>query len=93
VSTCSTTLYHYKTDPDGLVNLVEEPAYADILAGLRQQLANEMYMTNDFMLGRFEQTYRIRGVEMVIGCTDKSDASFNPRANRHDHKLCSGDHS
>jgi len=86
-------LYHYKTDPDGLVNLVEEPAYADILAGLRQQLANEMYMTNDFMLGRFEETSGIRGVEIVIGCTDKGDASFNPRANRHDHKLCSGDHS
>ena len=63
------------------------------LQELRQQLANEMYTTNDLMLGRFEERFGIRGVEIVIGCTDESDASFDPRANRHDHKLCSGHQS
>ena len=55
-------LYNYKTDPDALVNLVADPAYADILAELRQQLANEMYRTDDFMLERFEEEHGIKGV-------------------------------
>ncbi|SVA95172.1 uncharacterized protein METZ01_LOCUS148026 [marine metagenome] len=56
-------LYNYKTDPDALVNLVADPAYADILAVLRQQLANEMYRTDDFMLERFKEEFGIKGVE------------------------------
>jgi N-sulfoglucosamine sulfohydrolase len=56
-------LYNYKTDPDALVNLVADPAYADILAELRQELANEMYRTDDFMLERFEEGFGIKGVE------------------------------
>jgi N-sulfoglucosamine sulfohydrolase len=56
-------LYNYKTDPDALVNLVADPAYADILAELRQQLANEMYRTDDFMLERFKEEFGIKGVE------------------------------
>ena len=45
------------------MNLVADPAYADILAELRQQLVNEMYRTDDFMLDRFEEEYGITGVE------------------------------
>jgi len=48
-------LYHYKTDPDALNNLIADPAYADVLADLRQELANEMYRTDDFMLEKFER--------------------------------------
>jgi len=55
-------LYHYKTDPDALNNLVADPAYADVLADLRQQLANEMARTDDFMLERFERQYGIEGL-------------------------------
>jgi N-sulfoglucosamine sulfohydrolase len=54
-------LYHYKTDPDALVNLVADPAHADTLAKLRQELANEMYRTNDFMLERLEREFGIVG--------------------------------
>lgn len=56
-------LYNYKTDPDALGNLVVDPTYADILAELRQQLANEMYRTDDFMLERFEEELGVKGVE------------------------------
>ncbi len=53
-------LYHYKTDPDALNNLIADPAYADVLAGLRQELADEMYRTDDFMLEKFERQRKSR---------------------------------
>jgi N-sulfoglucosamine sulfohydrolase len=86
-------LYNYGTDPDALVNLIADPAYADVLAGLRQELANEMYTTNDAELERFEQTFDIQGVEIRIGCMNEGDERHDPRANRHDPALCSGDRS
>jgi len=54
-------LYHYKTDPDALNNLIDDPAYAEVLATLRQELANEMLRTDDFMLDKFEREFRIKG--------------------------------
>ncbi len=54
-------LYHYKTDPDALKNLIADPAYADVLAEFRQELANEMYRTDDFMLEKFERGLGIKG--------------------------------
>jgi len=56
-------LYHYKTDPDALVNLAADPAYADILERMRQELANEMYRTNDFILENFEKVFGVMGSE------------------------------
>ena len=56
-------LYHYKSDPDALVNLIAEPAYADVLAQMRQNLANEMYRTDDFMLDKLEREFGIVGSE------------------------------
>jgi len=58
-------LYHYKVDPDALVNLVEDPTYADVLAELRQQLADEMQRTDDFMLEKFERQFGVVGVGIV----------------------------
>ena len=46
------------------INLIDDPEYADILAELRQELANEMYMTRDTLLQAFEQEFGIRGVEI-----------------------------
>ena len=40
-------------------NLIADPAYADVLAGLRQELANEMYRTDDFLLEEFEREFGI----------------------------------
>ena len=54
-------LYHYKTDPDALNNLIADPAYADDLACLRQELASEMARTDDFMLESFEREFGIVG--------------------------------
>ncbi len=51
-------LYHYKVDPDALVNLAADPAYVDVLRKLRQELADEMDRTDDFMLERFEREIR-----------------------------------
>ena len=56
-------LYHYNVDPDALVNLVADPAYADVLAQMRQKLANEMFRTDDFMLEKFEREFGIVGSE------------------------------
>jgi len=53
-------LYHYKTDPDALNNLVANPDYADVLASLRQALASEMARTDDFMLEKFERQWKSR---------------------------------
>ena len=47
-------LYHSRSDPDALVNLIDDPAYADVLAVLRRQLAGEMRRSNDSLLARFE---------------------------------------
>jgi len=52
-------LYRYGDDPDALNNLIADPAYADVLAGLRQELANEMYRTDDFLLEEFEREFGI----------------------------------
>jgi N-sulfoglucosamine sulfohydrolase len=54
-------LYHYKTDPDALNNLIADPAYADVVAEMRQQLAKEMARTNDFMLEKFATLQRQQG--------------------------------
>jgi N-sulfoglucosamine sulfohydrolase len=54
-------LYHYKTDPDALMNLIAVPAYADVLDEMRQELANEMTRTDDFMLESFERKFGING--------------------------------
>jgi N-sulfoglucosamine sulfohydrolase len=54
-------LYHYKTDPDALINLILDPDFADVLEEMRQELADEMLRTDDFMLERFEQKFRIKG--------------------------------
>ena len=81
-------LYAYRTDPDGLINLIDDPDYADILAELRQELANEMYMTRDSLLRQFEQEFGIRGLEIVVGCTIENDAKYDSRANKSDHTLC-----
>jgi len=44
-----------KTDPDALNNLIADPASADVLAVFCQELANEMYRTDDFVLEKFER--------------------------------------
>jgi hypothetical protein len=54
-------LYHYKIDPDALINLIADPAYANVLAELRQELADEMYRTDDFMLEKLESEFGIVG--------------------------------
>lgn len=54
-------LYHYKIDPDALYNLVADPAYAEVLADLRQELANEMARTDDFILEKLEREFGIEG--------------------------------
>ena len=74
--------------PDGLVNLIDDPAYADVLTELRQALANEMYVTHDSMLQGFEEKVGLRGVAIVIGCMDEADDRHDPEANRHDHTMC-----
>ena len=52
-------LYHYKTDPDALNNLTGDPAYANVLADLRRELANEMVRTDDFMLEKFQREFGV----------------------------------
>jgi hypothetical protein len=51
-------LYHYKTDPDALANLIADPAYSDVVEEMRQELADEMLRTDDFMLEKFEREFR-----------------------------------
>ena len=55
-------LYRYRTDPDALNNLIADPAYADVVAKMRQELASEMARTDDFLLERFERKFSIKGI-------------------------------
>jgi len=69
-------LYAYGTDPDALVNLIDDPEYAGVLAELRQELANEMFMTRDSLLGQFETKFGITGVPILRKpSTDRSPGS------------------
>jgi N-sulfoglucosamine sulfohydrolase len=56
-------LYHYGSDPDALINLIADPAYSNVLAQMRQDLANEMYRTDDFMLEKLEWEFGIKGTQ------------------------------
>jgi hypothetical protein len=49
----------FGSDPDALVNLIADPAYSGVLNEMRQDLANEMYRTDDFMLEKFEREFGI----------------------------------
>jgi hypothetical protein len=60
-------LYHYVTDPDALNNLIADPAFADVLAQLRQEMANEMIRTDDFLLQEFERQFAVKGVTTSRG--------------------------
>jgi N-sulfoglucosamine sulfohydrolase len=53
-------LYHYKTDPDALINLIANPDYADVLEEMRQELTDEMRRTDDFMLEKFEREFEVK---------------------------------
>jgi len=86
-------LYAYNIDPDGLVNLIHDSEYAEVLAKLRQELANEMYITHDSLLWQFEEEFGITGVAVVIGCLDENDQNFESGANKHDSTMCSTNQS
>ncbi len=47
-------LYDFARDPDGLTNLIDDPAYREIVDGLKQRLFREMRRTDDHLAGDFE---------------------------------------
>ncbi|MFO7824363.1 MAG: sulfatase [Cyclobacterium sp.] len=50
-------LYDFAKDPDGLNNLMDDPAYQEIAAKLKDQLLREMKRTNDHLAGDFEEGF------------------------------------
>lgn len=50
-------LYNFRTDPDGLVNLIDDPAEEEVKQRLRKLLFQEMKRTNDSLLDEFEQSF------------------------------------
>jgi N-sulfoglucosamine sulfohydrolase len=52
-------LYDYRTDPDALLNLVADPAYATELKGLRGELLAQMERTQDPQLEAFRTRLRL----------------------------------
>jgi N-sulfoglucosamine sulfohydrolase len=47
--------YDYENDPDALHNLIDDPAYADLIDQHREQLRSLMVTSNDPMLEAFER--------------------------------------
>jgi len=50
-------LYDFRTDPDGLVNLIDDPALKEVRQRLKKRLHNEMKRTNDPLAGEFETVF------------------------------------
>ncbi len=50
-------LYNFKTDPDGLVNLIDDPSLIKVKQRLKKMLFQEMKRTNDPLLEEFEKKY------------------------------------
>ncbi|WP_439484398.1 sulfatase family protein [Cyclobacterium plantarum] len=50
-------LYDFSKDPDGLNNLMDDPAYQEIANGLKAQLLREMKRTDDHLAGDFEEGF------------------------------------
>ena len=48
-------LYDYENDPDALVNLIDDPAYKDVLKELRREMRRVMVDSNDPLLELFDQ--------------------------------------
>ena len=55
--------YHFKTDPDGLINLATDPSYADELDQFRNKMLEMMEKYNDPAY----ETYRNRNQPSVLG--------------------------
>jgi N-sulfoglucosamine sulfohydrolase len=47
-------LYDFARDPDGLTNLMDDPAYREVVDRLKGRLLREMKRTNDHLLPEFE---------------------------------------
>ncbi|MBD3631068.1 sulfatase [Cyclobacterium sp.] len=50
-------LYDFSKDPDGLHNLMADPAYQEIADGLKARLLREMKRTDDHLAGDFEEGF------------------------------------
>lgn len=58
--------YDYEKDPDALNNLIGEPAYQDIIKGMKQDLLNEMFMTADSLLKPFQILTGMKGKAVPV---------------------------
>lgn len=47
-------LYDYENDPNALNNLIDNPAYKEVVQQLREELHQHMKSTNDYVLRAFE---------------------------------------
>nr|WP_320154024.1 sulfatase [uncultured Draconibacterium sp.] len=47
-------LYDYENDPNALNNLIDEPAYQEVVNQLRLELEKHMLQTNDYVLSAFQ---------------------------------------
>ena len=50
-------LYDFEADPDALVNLIDNPEYADVKIRLKELLAKNMEETKDHLRSQFESTF------------------------------------
>jgi hypothetical protein len=47
-------LYDYEKDPNALNNLIDDPAYSEVVDQMRQELRTWMENTNDYLLPAFD---------------------------------------
>ncbi|HSI75289.1 MAG TPA: hypothetical protein VK957_05330 [Lunatimonas sp.] len=48
---------HFKSDPDGLVNLIDDPAYQEKIGHMKSRLIREMKCTRDPIYNEFEDRF------------------------------------
>lgn len=79
-------LYDLQKDPDCLVNLIDDPAYAQTLNELRGKLTEQMKKTEDPMLDAFLNRYDRAKVDAVLLATYGPKKDERPKANKNKNK-------
>ncbi|MEM8954394.1 MAG: sulfatase [Verrucomicrobiota bacterium] len=78
--------YDYKTDPDGLHNLVDDPEYQDELKRHRQALKQHMTRTEDYALAAFEVRTDPEALEAFMSVQETQAADRKAAKRRHNNK-------
>jgi len=70
-------LYDYEKDPDGLINLIDNPEYADVVARMRRELETHMEQTGDPALAVFRNQESVAARQSFIQAQEATSSAAN----------------